>query len=354
MSNLIMRLCAASLAATLLISCSPAANLPNVGNQVQSSSGTSLKAEQLKSLQTKLNDDDTFVDSLDKDAKAALKAQGITLADSEQIKVLKLESKIFMVLDDRNLKTFHSNLLGQAEADKSDLQKQLDAVRAKANSDAGFKAKLLADTVGTLSAEGLSSLIADQVQVVDSMPNTSLLLVAAPGVEINRGVVTDYVSYFFSNLPDGLRYIVNTGLDKIRDLINKTGKKLSNLEISIAADILVLGSKGVCDVTGNNFSCTTGKNKDYWVSGINKFLNFVVNKIEQKISETEQKLAPLKQQLVIVSNEIIELNKQIAKAAGVDKENLQKKLEDAKRRLNEVQTQIKAFEDIIKSLLANL
>lgn len=355
MSKFMLRLTAAALSATLLISCTSAANLPNVGNQVKSSTVTTVSADQMKNLYNKINDDDTFASSLDKDAKAALKAQGIALADGEQVKVLKLENKIFMVLDDRNLKTFHSDLLGQAEAEKSDLQKQLDAIRAKANSDPAFKAKLLSDTVGTLKAEGVSDLITDMIQVVDSQPNTSLLLLAGPGVEINRGetadVIIDLLKDFFQNLPDVLRGLVVRAVYRIEDLVVNSALRLTDLQIrtlaTVAHSAAIVLKPGLIALGVPDSFFT----RDYYEARFRNIHNLIVDGVVKLIKSIRSEIATLNQTLQRLLNDIKNLNEQLKTAAGNDKETLEKKLKDAEKEVAVIRQKIKELEDKIVNLI---
>jgi hypothetical protein len=351
MSKFMLRLTAAALSATLLISCTSAATLPNVGNQVKSSTVTTVSADQIKSLYSKINDDDTFSDSLDKDAKAALKAQGIALADSEQVKVLKLQNKIFMVLDDRNLKTFHSDLLTQTEADKSDLQKQLDAVRAKANSDPGFKAKLLSDTSGTLKAEGVSDLVTDMIQVVDSQPNTSLLLVAGPGVEINRGVAADVIKTLIRSFFQTGANILSDVLDRAFNKIEEGALKLNDLQIKAlatvvhAAAIVLRPGLTAAGVPEKFFT------RSFYETSFKNIQQLFVDGVVKLITEIESEITTLNQTLQRLLNDIKNLNEQIKTAVGPEKEVLQKKLKDTEFEISNIRQKIKELENKIVNLI---
>jgi len=136
--------------------------------------------------------DKAFSQELQANPKAVLAAEGLSLSSDENVKVVNFlneEGKIYMILDDRNLERFYGeqikNVPSDAEADET--LKTFRAIRAKAQSDATFKANLLADPATVLAAEGLNAEAAKQFEVLDFEADTHFFLVLPPDQQVTRG-----------------------------------------------------------------------------------------------------------------------------------------------------------------------
>lgn len=372
MSKLASRLILSGLVSTLLVSCAatPLTQVVKTGNPaVVATSMAPPSQAQLEALQLKIDEDETFSESLIKDPKAALKTQGISLAESEKVNVLPVGSKLYLVLDDRNLKTFHANLLNSDPASRSDLQRLLDAVREKANSDAAFKAKLLSNTVETLKAEGIDAGVADLFQVVDYQPNTSLLLLPSAGGEITRGVGQDIVKYFVG-LPSELYPIVENAVNALIKIANAADRRITRVAVNTTSTALAKGGETLCGLViprkkSSAFVCNSGKETSFYSNGIyqairtlnyviDEAINIAIEPIQRAIDAAKKDIALIEPEIKAIQARLDNIKDDASDNAKKLREDLQKKLQDLLTRKNTLDAKlVQLLKDLVNAQKSN-
>lgn len=271
---------------------------------------TSPTPAQIAALQLKINADENFLLSLAQNPEAVLKAEGIPLPEGEQVQVLTLGEVFYLVLDDRNLTTFHADLLAAAKENPSGLQKQLDAIRAKAERDPAFKAELLADTAFVLQAEGIDPEVAPFFQVIDYRPNTSLLLLPSEGAETSRALNDNEILSYFKNLNGRL---VKVFLSSLRKLVlsEMTETDLQRITESMvkAADAECLGFPP--KDRGSQFVCTEGQQPRYWMQGLQRLRKdakkYDLSVMEAALNKVIGELKQIEKSIVLIQAQIKQL-----------------------------------------------
>jgi len=208
----------------------------------------------------------TFSQELQANPKAVLAAEGISLAANEQVKVvdfLNAEGKVYMILDDRNLERFYGEQIKHApsDAEADETLKTFRAIRAKAQSDATFKASLLVNPATVLAAEGLNAEAAKKFEVLDFEADTHFLLILPPDQQVTRSSLSTILRPVLTQVINSLRpiteqlgeYIIphlQRGLLKIADPLLPAAEQAKQNEAIQAVDIAVDGiyyaSEGAC------------------------------------------------------------------------------------------------------------
>lgn len=175
------------LMAVLLTACQPPlqTDLPITETPSLTTPAAAELASALAAVQAKAQLDADFAADLEENPQTLLQKEGVPLPVDQEVMVLAQGAQLYLVLDDRNLSSFHPDFAVLPD-EAGELERQVLAIRTKAQTDADFKARLLKDSALTLTAEGMAPEVAQLFNVIDYQPKTQFLLIAGHEAAVSR------------------------------------------------------------------------------------------------------------------------------------------------------------------------
>lgn len=262
----------------------PTASSSAAANPTDTQTQASLQVN-VERINEKAYNNKSFSQELQASPNAVLSAEGLKLEANEKIKVvdfLNEAGKVYLILDDRNLERFYGEQLknSSAEAEADATVKLFRGIRAKAESDAAFKARLLADSATVLTEEGVNAEAAKNMEVLDYEAGTHFFLLLEPGQEISRGpleVITNHPAIntavgFLRTTLKGLTsdpinevkkyfYALRSGAEKGAYLANQASAPALEFALNASTDGVYFGFEAACFVP-RIFGASCGYSKE--------------------------------------------------------------------------------------------